>query len=146
MYGQTEATARMSYLPWQFAQTKIGSVGIAIPGGCFWIEDENGNVIEECDTKGELVYQGENVTLGYAESYHDLCNGDENRGILHTGDMAKRDNDGFYYIVGRGKNFLKVHGTRIDLLETEQLIKENGFDCVCTGTDDNLKIYVTSFD
>lgn len=144
MYGQTEATARMSYLPWDHARAKVGSMGIAIPGGSFWLEDENGNVIEESDTPGELVYMGNNVTLGYAEGCFDLCKDDENRGILHTGDVAKRDKDGFYYIVGRKKRFLKIFGNRVNLDEVEQLIKVSGSDCVCAGTDDNLKIYVTN--
>ena len=146
MYGQTEATARMSYLPWEYARTKVGSMGIAIPGGRFWLEDEDGNVIEESDTPGELVYQGDNVTLGYAKSCLDLCKGDENGDILHTGDVAKRDTDGFYYIVGRKKRFLKMFGNRVNLDEIEQLIRVAGYDCVCGGTDDNLKIYLTKLD
>jgi acyl-CoA synthetase (AMP-forming)/AMP-acid ligase II len=146
MYGQTEATARMSYLPWEYARSKLGSIGIAIPGGSFWLEDENGNVIEESDTQGELVYMGENVTLGYAESCLDLCKDDENKGILHTGDVAKRDADGFYYMVGRKKRFLKMFGNRVSLEEVEQLFKAAGYDCVCAGTDDNLKIYATNSD
>ena len=146
MYGQTEATARMSYLPWEYARSKVGSMGIAIPGGGFWLEDDNGNIIEESDKPGELIYMGENVTLGYAESCLDLCKDDENRGVLHTGDVAKRDADGFYYIVGRKKRFLKMFGNRVSLDEVEQLIKAEGYDCVCAGTDDNLKIYVTKPD
>ena len=144
MYGQTEATARMSYLPWEYACKKAGSIGIAIPGGKFWLEDENSNVIEESDTLGELVYQGENVTLGYAENCFDLCKGDENRGVLRTGDVAKWDTDGFYYIVGRKKRFLKMFGHRVSLDEVEQLIRTAGYDCACAGTDDSLKIYVTN--
>jgi long-chain acyl-CoA synthetase len=144
MYGQTEATSRMSYLPWDHARSKVGSMGIAIPGGSFWLEDENGNVIEENDIPGELVYMGENVTLGYAESCSDLCKGDENNGVLHTGDVAKRDADGFYFIVGRKKRFLKMFGNRVSLDEVEQLIKAAGYDCVCVGTDDNLRIYSTN--
>jgi acyl-coenzyme A synthetase/AMP-(fatty) acid ligase len=146
MYGQTEATARMSYLPWEYARTKVGSIGIAIPGGKFWLEDENGNVIKKNDTIGELVYQGDNVTMGYAESYFDLQNGDENNGILHTGDLAKMDSDGFYYITGRMKRFLKMYGNRINLDEIEELIRTAGYECVCVGTDDNLKIYITEQD
>ena len=146
MYGQTEATARMSYLPWEYAHTKVGSMGIAIPGGQFWLDDENGNVIEDSDTTGELIYKGDNVTLGYAESCLDLCKGDENKGILRTGDLAKRDADGFYYITGRKKRFLKMFGKRVNINEVEELIKAAGYDCACTGTDDNLKIYVTELD
>lgn len=143
MYGQTEATARMSYLPWSQALAKAGSIGIAIPGGRFWLEDENGDIIEENNTEGELIYQGDNVSLGYAEGYYDLCKGDENKCILRKGDLAKRDNDGFYYISGRKKRFLKIFGNRINLDELEQLMRGINCDCVCAGTDDNLKIYVT---
>jgi acyl-coenzyme A synthetase/AMP-(fatty) acid ligase len=136
----------MSYLPWEYAGKKAGSIGIAIPGGEFWLEDEQGNVIEENDIPGELVYQGDNVTLGYAENCFDLCKGDKNGGILYTGDVAKRDEDGFYYIVGRKKRFLKMFGHRVSLDEVEQLVRVAGNDCVCAGTDDNMKIYVTTLD
>lgn len=141
MYGQTEATARMSYLPSEYAISKAGSIGIAIPGGEFWLEDDNGNVIPDTETVGELVYKGDNVTMGYAMSCEDLCKGDENGGVLKTGDMAKRDADGFYYIVGRKKRFLKLFGNRVNLDEVEQLIKGLGYDCACSGEDDHLRIY-----
>ena len=143
MYGQAEAAPRMSYLPWQHARTKIGSVGIAIPGGKFWLEDECGNEIIDSDATGELVYQGDNVTMGYAESRFDLRKGDENNGILHTGDLASRDADGFYYITGRKKRFLKMYGHRVNLDEIEDLVRAAGHNCACVGTDDKLKIYFT---
>ena len=146
MYGQTEATARMSYLPWEYTHTKTGSIGIAIPGGKFWLEDENKNVIKKYGTIGELVYQGDNVTMGYAESCFDLQNDDENNGILHTGDLAKRDPDGFYYITGRMKRFLKMYGNRVNLDEIEELIRVAGYECICAGTDDNLKVFITRLD
>jgi acyl-CoA synthetase (AMP-forming)/AMP-acid ligase II len=144
MYGQAEASPRMSYLPCEYAIAKAGSIGIAIPGGAFWLEDDNGCVIKDNDTVGELVYKGENVCMGYAITCADLCNGDENEGILRTGDMAKRDGDGFYYIVGRKRRFLKLFGNRINLDEVEQLLKSAGYDCACTGEDDKLKIFVTN--
>lgn len=62
MYGQTEATARMSYLPWEYAEQKMNSIGIPIPGGSFEIIDEKGNAVHE-DIEGELVYKGKNVTM-----------------------------------------------------------------------------------
>ena len=144
MYGQTEASPRMSYLPWEFAMTKLGSIGIPIPGGRFWLEDENGNTINNTDKPGELVYEGDNVSLGYAESYKDFCHGDENKGVLRTGDIATKDLDGFYYIIGRKRRFLKIFGNRVNLDAIEQIIKELGYDCACKGTDDNLKIYLTN--
>lgn len=146
MYGQTEATARMSYLPWKYAHTKVGSMGIAIPGGKFWLEDENKKIILKNDTTGELVYQGDNVTMGYTESCFDLQNGDDNNRILQTGDLAKRDADGFYYITGRKKRFLKMYGNRVNLDEIEELLRTAGYDCICAGTDDNCKIYITKLD
>ena len=143
MYGQTEATARISYLPCEYAQTKVGSVGIPIPGGKMWLEDNEGNRIHSAGVSGELVYQGDNVTLGYAEDYLDLAKGDENKGLLHTGDIAECDEDGFFTIVGRTKRFLKMYGSRINLDEIEQLVAEEGYDCACSGEDNELVIYLT---
>ena len=116
MYGQTEATARMAYLPPSRAIEKCGSMGIAIPGGEFLLVDASGNIINEPNVVGELVYKGDNVTLGYAVCGEDLIKGDENNGKLVTGDMAKFDEDGFFYIVGRKKRFLKMFGKRLFLL------------------------------
>ena len=148
MYGQCEATARMSYLPPKRALDKVGSMGIAIPGGKFTLIDVDGKEITEPEVTGELVYDGANVTLGYAECAEDLAKGDERHGRLVTGDMAKRDNEGFFYIVGRKKRFLKIFGNRVNLDETERLIKGAfpGFDCACGGKDDKMKIYVTDGD
>lgn len=145
MYGQTEATARMSYLPYQKSLEKFGSMGIAIPGGTFYLIDVNGNKISEPDVVGELVYEGSNVTLGYAECQADLAKGDERKGILVTGDMAKTDEDGFYYIVGRKKRFLKIYGNRVNLDECERMIQSHyeGVECACIGEDDHMRIYVT---
>jgi acyl-coenzyme A synthetase/AMP-(fatty) acid ligase len=144
MYGQTEATARMSYLPYEKSLEKCGSMGIVIPGGEFSLIDVNGNTITESENAGELVYKGDNVTLGYAECGADLAKGDERGGVLITGDMAKRDSDGYYYIVGRKKRFLKIFGNRVNLDEAERLIK-TAFDCecACAGADDKMSVYVT---
>jgi len=146
MYGQTEASPRMSYLPWENAKDKIGSIGIAVPGGKFNLKDHNGNIIDTSNTSGELVYEGDNVTMGYAKDFNDLCKGDENNGILHTGDIAKYDADGFYYIVGRAKRFLKIFGRRINLDEVEMHLKNDNYECACSGIDDNLVVYVTNED
>lgn len=144
MYGQTEATARMAYLPYEYAKSKAGSIGIAIPKGKFILIDEAGKEIQTPHTVGELVYYGDNVTLGYAENCFDLIKEDDNKGVLYTGDMAKKDEDGFYYIVGRKKRFLKIYGNRVNLDEIESLLKKEGFECACSGTDDRLVIFVTS--
>ncbi|WP_281228038.1 AMP-binding protein [Flavobacterium aquiphilum] len=143
MYGQTEATARMSYLPSESVLDNISSIGIPIPDGEFQIVDENGKNVDKANVLGELVYKGDNVTLGYAESYDDLSKGDENKGVLFTGDLAKRDGHGFYHIVGRKKRFIKIFGNRINLDEVEQLIKTIVDDVACVGEDDNMIIYTT---
>ena len=148
MYGQCEATARMGYLPSEYAVSKCGSMGIAIPGGKFHLIDVNGDTVTEPEVTGELVYEGANVTLGYAEKGEDLCLGDERGGVLQTGDMAKFDSDGFYYIVGRKKRFLKIYGNRVNLDETERLIKGHfeGIDVACGGVDDHMYLFVTNED
>ncbi len=145
MYGQCEATARMGYLPPEKAVEKKGSMGIPIPGGYFKLIDANGSEIKEPYTTGELVYEGANVTLGYAEQGEDLAKEDERRGILQTGDMAQFDEDGYYYIVGRKKRFLKLYGNRVNLDEVERLIKGefDGIDCACGGVDDHMTLFVT---
>lgn len=143
MYGQTEATARMSYLPLEHALDKYASIGIAIPGGKFSLIDVNGNTIEDVDVDGELIYEGPNVSLGYAECRADLAKGDENHGVLHTGDVARRDADGYYYITGRMKRFVKVWGNRCNLDATEQLVKAITTNCACVGVDDKITIFAT---
>lgn len=146
MYGQAEATARMSYLPVPYSLAKIGSIGIAIPGGAFYIMENETTEITEPLTAGELCYAGPNVTLGYANSAADLKKGDERNGRLWTGDIAYRDADGFYYITGRRQRFVKIQGKRINMDEVEQLFKNTytTYDFACTGDDDRLLIFTTA--
>lgn len=146
MYGQTEATARMSYLPWEKASEKYSSIGIAIPKGEFSLEDEGHHPVTKSSVDGELVYKGPNVSLGYAECREDLRKNDENKGILHTGDVARRDEDGFYYITGRMKRFIKIFGNRVNLDATEQILKEITTHCACVGVDDRLTVFTTDKD
>lgn len=143
-YGQSECTARMAYLPPELALEKVCSIGIAEPGGQLSIVDDNGNETFEGEAQGEMVYRGENVTLGYATGREDLLNGDENHGVMHTGDLARRDKDGCYFIIGRLKRFLKIYGLRIGLDEVERMIKaEYKTDCYCKGDDEKLVVLVT---
>lgn len=144
MYGQCEATARMGYLPPEKAVEKKGSMGIVIPGGKFRLIGDDGKEVLTPDTTGELVYEGKNVTLGYAECGEDLKKGNERNGLLETGDMAQFDKDGYYYIVGRKKRFLKIYGNRVNLDEVERLIKgQFGIEAASTGMDDHMYIFVT---
>lgn len=144
MYGACEATARMSYLPCEHAEDKAGSIGIAIPGGRFAIEDVEGNPLDAPEVEGELIYYGENVTMGYAENKDDLLKRDERQGVLHTGDIARKDEDGFYYITGRKKRFLKLFGNRVSLDSVEAFLKGQGYtSCACAGEDDKLIVYTS---
>ena len=144
-YGQTEGTARMAYLPYDKATEKVGSIGKAIPGGKLYIIDENGLEIGDSNKEGELIYEGPNVTMGYALSGSDLEQGDTNKGVLKTGDIAIKDNEGYFYIVGRTSRFLKLYGARISLDELQDMIAiEFNTDCVCTGNDEKMTVYITN--
>ena len=122
----------------------VVGMGIAIPGGRFEIIDAQDQIIMEPDTAGELVYYGDNVTMGYAQKGEDLALGDENRGRLRTGDVAKFDADGFYYIVGRMKRFVKVFGKRIGLDELELILKTHydTTEIACGGKDEEIHVFV----
>lgn len=135
MYGQTEATARMAYLPPDLAAEHPHAIGIPIPGGSFALEPLDG--IEDPDA-GELVFRGPNVMLGYADGPGDLARG---RVVeqLRTGDVARRSGDGLYEIVGRRSRFAKVLGLRIDLQRAEALLG----GC-CLGGDDELVVATAS--
>ena len=143
MYGQTEAAPRISYLPYNIAEHKPSSIGIAIPGGKLSIQNPDGALISEPDVDGELVYEGSNVCMGYAESKEDLVKGDDNHGILHTGDVARFDRDGFFYITGRLKRFVKIWGNRCNLDSIEQLLKPLCPDCACIGDDDKIQVFIS---
>jgi acyl-coenzyme A synthetase/AMP-(fatty) acid ligase len=136
MYGAAEATARMSYLPWENID-KIESIGKAIPGGNFFLEDSNSKIITKTKTPGELIYKGKNVCLGYAEKFEDLTKNDENNGTLKTGDIAYKDKDNFYYLVGRKDRYIKIHGMRINLQELESIISDFGFKNICIQEKEN---------
>ena len=146
MYGQTEATARMSYLPPEDLLRKTGSIGIAIPGGRFEIIDENGNIITRPGETGELVYYGPNVSLGYASCGADLRIPDERKGRLVTGDLASFDSEGYYYIRGRLSRFIKLYGVRVSLDECENILKGLDVDAefACTGDDRQLVVFTDS--
>lgn len=120
MYGQTEATARLAYLPPERGEEKLGSMGIAIPGVELRVVDETGRELAVGET-GHLVARGDNVTLGY------LDEPEETAAILHdgwlwTGDLACRDSDGFFFHQGRSKEILKIGGHRVSPIEIEHVV------------------------
>lgn len=146
MYGQTEATARISYVPAEKLSEKIGSIGISIPGGELRIIND-GNEVNTPNEVGEIVYKGNNVMMEYAETRNDLCKGDELNGILYTGDLGYKDADGFFYVTGRMKRFIKIFGLRINLDEVQKMIENHfSFSAACTGKDELLKVLIHSDD
>lgn len=140
MYGQTEASPRIAYLPPEKITQKLGSIGRAIPGGRLWLEDDKGDSVRVPNQTGELVYSGPNVSLGYAEKREDLTLGDTFKGVLRTGDIARRDEDGFFFIEGRKHRFLKVFGVRIALDSVEAWLTRRGLVGAAYGRDDQLCI------
>ncbi len=146
MYGQTEATARMAYLPPSLAITAPSAIGVPIPGGSFTIEPlpESPGTHQALDPGvGELVYHGRNVMLGYAESPADLALG-RTVGSLHTGDLGRQRPDGLYEIVGRRSRIAKVFGLRLDLDHVERVLASR--DVMVTAVDggDRLVLAVCS--
>jgi acyl-coenzyme A synthetase/AMP-(fatty) acid ligase/surface polysaccharide O-acyltransferase-like enzyme len=126
MYGQTEATARMAYLPPELAASHPDAVGVPVPGGSFEV------LPSDIPGQGELVYHGPNVMLGYACGPADLALG-RTVSALHTGDIGRRDAGGLYHVVGRSARSIKLFGLRIDLERAEQLLAARGHRAVCTG-------------
>ena len=146
MYGQTEATARMSYLPPEKLLEKIDSIGIAIPGGKFEIDYDlkNSIYLKQENKFGELIYKGENVAMGYAEKFSDLDNNNEFNKILSTGDLAYMDDEKYIYIIGRKNRFAKISGVRVSLDDIEEILKE--YNCVSAviSNDKTLNIFIES--
>lgn len=140
MYGQTEATARIAYLPPKHLPKKSEAIGIAIPGGKLQLYLE-GHEITAPNQIGELVYHGPNVMLGYASSAEDLLKDDEMKGWLPTGDLGYFDAEGIYFITGRIKRISKVYGLRINLDDVETALSRFGI-AAATTTDVQICIFL----
>ena len=141
MYGQTEATARMAYLPPELAALHPDRVGVPIAGGSFTIRP-----LPDADLPpgvGEVVYRGPNVMMGYAERSDDLARG---RALaeLATGDIGRIDEHGLLEIVGRCSRFAKLFGLRVDLARVEQQLATRGVAAVCASDDTRLVVAVES--
>jgi acyl-coenzyme A synthetase/AMP-(fatty) acid ligase len=141
MYGAAEATSRMSYLKWKDVHKKIGSIGKPIPGGNFHLINKAGQKINKRNKKGELVYKGKNVFMGYAEKLKDLSLPNLNEGILKTGDIAYVDQEGFYFIEGRKNRYAKIYGVRVNLAELESILSDKGVDTIMREGNEN-KIFI----
>ncbi len=122
MYGQTEATARLSYLPPADLKTKLGSIGKGIPGVTLRVIGEDGCPVKTGEV-GEIYASGDNISPGYwnnpeasAEKFFD--------GVLHTGDLATQDEDGYLFVVDRKADFIKSYGFRVSSQRVEECIVE----------------------
>ena len=139
MYGQTEATARIACMPQGRLPGKAGAVGVAIPGGRLSVDSGEGKEALPGE-HGEIVYAGPNVMMGYAESRLDLSRGDDQHGLLRTGDLGFLDDEGFLHVTGRTKRIGKVMGMRVSLDDVEARLRSRGPTAVVAG-DDGLVIY-----
>lgn len=122
MYGQTEATARLSYLPPEMLDTKIGSIGLGLPSVRLEVLRKNGTAVEPgSGDVGEIVASGENISAGYWSDPEETAKFFRN-GRLHTGDIARVDEDGYIYVVDRARDFIKSMGNRVSSQEIEEVI------------------------
>lgn len=138
MYGQTEATARLAYLPPERAAEKRGSIGVPIPNVHLRIVDDDGNEVAT-GASGHLVARGPNVTPGYFDAPEETASILRD-GWLWTGDVAHRDDDGFFYVVGRAKEILKIGGHRVSPAQIERVLSEHADveDVAVAGVEDAL--------
>lgn len=141
MYGQTEASPRMAYLPPERIATGADCIGVPIPGGAFALLGDDGQPVEGVGQPGELVYSGPNVMMGYAQQAPDLAT-DETPDGLRTGDIAERTGDGLFRIVGRTSRIVKPFGIRVSLDELQEQVRAIVPGAVCTGTDQRIVIAV----
>ena len=138
MYGQTEATARLSYLEPKLLRSKLGSIGKAIPGVELNIVDENGKLTKAGET-GEIIAKGDNIMAGYYKDDFATKNTVKD-GWLYTGDIGTIDEDGYIYLTARKKEFLKISGKRVSPKEIEEVIVSfpGVIDCTIESVEDEI--------
>ena len=132
LYGQTEGTCILTKLLDAKKNNEPGCIGVACLGMKAYLGEGD-----------ELVFEGNSVSLGYADGWKDLCRGDDNNGVLFTGDIARIDEEGQIYLCGRKKRFLKLLGKRISLDDIEKNLEDElNLECACAGNDAGIKIYI----
>ena len=140
MYGQTEASPRISYLKPEFSEKKIGSIGKGMPGNKIYIVDNSDKKILKPFVEGEIICEGKNIFMGYSKNYNDLKKANEENYKLKTGDLGFFDKDGFFYITSRISKIAKIVGYRVDIGALENLMRQKGYKVACLS--DNKKIFI----
>jgi long-chain acyl-CoA synthetase len=138
MYGQTEATARLSYLPPEMLGKRLGSIGKGIPGVELDITNNNNEPVKPGEI-GEIIARGNNIMMGYLNDPEGTKKTIRD-GWLYTGDLAYKDNDGYFFLTARKKEIIKVGGKRISPKEIEEVIVSipEVIDCTVEGTEDEI--------
>lgn len=137
MYGQTEASPRISYVPPDLAMENADCIGIPVNGGHIVLVDDAGVEIDKADQVGELVYTGPNVMMGYAANQNDLTLPQQSE-RLETGDLAMRQSNGLFKIEGRKERFVKLFGLRVNLDDAASKYGKSVAPCATIGTDEKL--------
>ncbi|MFX1500411.1 MAG: class I adenylate-forming enzyme family protein [Promethearchaeota archaeon] len=123
MYGQTEATARLSYLPPELLDSKLGSIGRGIPGTKIEVLNKNGDLVKPREI-GEIVASGGNIMLGYWQDPEETAKVLKD-GKLFTGDLGFNDEEGYIFLTDRAKEIIKVGGYRVGPKEIENIISKH---------------------
>ena len=144
MYGQTEASPRITYIKNENIIKHQGSIGKPIDGVKMWIENQKSIKILKPNKIGNIFISGDNVMMGYSSSIKDLIN--KNIPILKlkkldTGDIGYFNKDGFFYITGRSNRIVKLYGNRVDLDEIETKMNYHNLNVVCINKNNNLVIF-----
>ena len=141
MYGQTEASPRISYLEPRFSLKKIGSIGKAIPNTKLYLIDDLNNKIKKPFERGEIVCEGSNVFMGYSNEYKDLDKDYECGIKLKTGDIGYFDKDDFFFLTSRKNKIAKIYGNRVDIEQLESLMSSKGFKIFCVAYNNKIAVF-----
>ena len=134
MYGATEATSRMSFLEKKFLKSKIGCIGKGLDNTKMYLSRVKKG-------KGEIIFEGKNVSMGYANNFKDLSKGNYNKYKLFTKDIGYYDEDKYIYIIDRNDQFIKINGIRINILDIQNFLKTNFFGTIAIKGRNRIIIF-----